>query len=200
MRNSFNVDSLDMAAFSGGGNVASNGMGNLADELADAFSDFDDGDEYYADDAPGPSPEEVKTRNGMDGIRDSGVDVADGERNQQSSGLAPPSPTRRGHSRKGSEYDGSDYGSGSDLEACGMPSGLIAKMDAVEALARRGAETNGGSADTVFERVTEGLKELGSQTGVEGSATRQVEELQSPLHRHPTTNRLISGSSRLIRL
>ncbi|KAH7362922.1 hypothetical protein B0T11DRAFT_224505 [Plectosphaerella cucumerina] len=173
MRNSLNPDGLDMAAFSGGGH-AGNGMGNLADELADAFSDSGDEGEYYEDDAPDINLEETKSRDGMDGVRDSGVDVADGERNKTSSCLTPPSPTRRGHRRKGSEYDGSEYGSGSDLETCGMPSGLIAKMDAVEALARRGAETNGGSADTVFERVTEGLKELGSQTGVEGSATRLI--------------------------
>jgi len=150
------------------------GLGNLADELADAFSDSGDEGEYYEEDDTQNVNAEIGTgRDGIDGIRDSGVDVADSENdNKKTFGLSPPSPTRKGTRRKGSEYDGSEYGSGSDFESAGMPPGLIAKMDAVEALARRGAETNGGPTDTVFDRVTDGLKDLGSQAGVEGSATR----------------------------
>lgn len=173
IRHGFNNDSLDLAAFSGGGPDAGNGLGNLADELADAFSDSnDEGDYYEEEDTINDEAQATSGREGIDGIRDSGVDVADSGSSNKKTSLSPPSPTRRGHRRKGSEYDGSEYGSGSDFETAGMPSGLIAKMDAVEALARRGAETNGGPTDTVFERVTDGLKDLGSQAGVEGSATR----------------------------
>jgi hypothetical protein len=84
-----------------------------------------------------------------------------------------PAPGR-GHRRAGSEYDGSQYGSESDLESPGMPNSLVAKMDAVESLARRGTENNGGSADGVFHRVTDSLRDLGSQAGVEQSTTRYV--------------------------
>jgi hypothetical protein len=47
-------------------------------------------------------------------------------------------------------------------------------MDEVESLARRGAENNGSSTDGTFKRVTDGLRDLGSQAGVEGGATRYV--------------------------
>jgi hypothetical protein len=53
-----------------------------------------------------------------------------------------------------------------------MPVSLVAKLDGIESLARRGTETNGSPADGVFQRVTDHLRELGSQSGVEGSATR----------------------------
>jgi hypothetical protein len=76
-------------------------------------------------------------------------------------------------------YDGSEYGSESDLESPGMPPSLVAKMDAVESLARRGTENTGGPGDGVFKRVIEGLRDLGSQSGVEGSTTRSVLHLFS---------------------
>lgn len=121
--------------------------------------------------------------------RDSGVDVAsassprsggpEGPRARNAS-LSLPSTNgggaggggRRGHKRVGSVYDGSEYGSDSDLESPGMPTSLVAKIDAVESLARRGTEDNGGPADGVCGRLVEGLRDLGSQSGVEGGASR----------------------------
>ncbi|KAH8663528.1 hypothetical protein BGZ60DRAFT_379370 [Tricladium varicosporioides] len=47
-------------------------------------------------------------------------------------------------------------------------------MDQVEALARRGTESNGTDRDGVVKRVIEDLKDLGGQSGVEGGATRLV--------------------------
>jgi hypothetical protein len=48
----------------------------------------------------------------------------------------------------------------------------VAKMDIVESLARRGTEANGSDRDGVVKRVVDGLRDLGSQSGVEGGATR----------------------------
>jgi hypothetical protein len=45
-------------------------------------------------------------------------------------------------------------------------------MDMVESLARRGMENNGTDRDAVVKRVVESLKDLGSQAGVEGGASR----------------------------
>ena len=78
----------------------------------------------------------------------------------------------RGHRRQPSEYDGSDYGGDSDMDSPGIPPGLQSRMDMVESLARRGTENSGTDRDGVVNRVIEGLKDLGGQSGVEGGATR----------------------------
>ncbi|KAI3543957.1 hypothetical protein CSPX01_05972 [Colletotrichum filicis] len=185
LRSSFNnQDALDIS-YASGGMDGGNGLGNLADELADAFSDSGDEGEYYEEETNNDENNGSGTPNinveeaTFEGIRDSGVDVASlGEAGGKGKNfnLGPPSAAQRGHRRSGSEYDGSEYGSESDLDSPGMLPSLVAKMDAVESLARRGTESNGGPTDGVFSRVTEGLRDLGSQAGVEGSATRQVQD------------------------
>ncbi|KAI2608486.1 uncharacterized protein GGS25DRAFT_490495 [Hypoxylon fragiforme] len=179
LRNSMNESELN--ELSGGGMGQDNGLGNLADELADALSGSGEDEEYYEDEE-GPSHAEFEqegdgAREPIDGTRDSGVDVAsqpDQHGRTKSTSLGIPSPPARGHRRAGSAYDGSEYGSESDLESPGMPPSLVAKIDAVESLARRGTENNGGPTDGVFQRLTEGLRDLGSQSGVEGSTTRLI--------------------------
>lgn len=153
-----------------------NGLGNLADELADALSDGED--EYYEesggpditlDDTKGDAPQ-------MEAVRDSGVDVASPkERKNKHLSIALPAPANgRAHRRTDSQYDGSEYGSDSELESPGMPSSLVAKFDAIESLARRGTENNGGSTDGVFQRVTDSLRDLTSQSNVEAHTTRLI--------------------------
>ncbi|KAK8111806.1 uncharacterized protein PG998_008263 [Apiospora kogelbergensis] len=196
LRSSVNgMNEQDMSMF--GGAPADNSLGNLADELADALSGSGDDDDVYYDDeeeegaengerAPDADADSEQgddhssnRRHANDGIRDSGVDVASQiehplphhKKNHMSLTL-PNNP--RGHRRQGSIYDGSEYGSDSDLESPGMPPSLVARIDAVDSLARRGTESTGGPADGVFKRVTEGLRDLGSQSGVEGSTTRLI--------------------------
>ena len=157
------------------------GLGNLADELADAFSDEED-DGYYDNDGSAPDASfdlpHRETEQTKDAIRDSGVDVGSpantSPRQTRNASLSLPSPNGRGHRRAGSDYDGSEYGSGSELDSAGMPPKLLEKMAAVESLARRGAENNGSATDGTFQRVTDGLRDLGSQSGVEGGATRSA--------------------------
>ncbi|KAI0377419.1 hypothetical protein F5Y04DRAFT_264221 [Hypomontagnella monticulosa] len=176
LRNSMNESELNELGAGGMGH--DNGLGNLADELADALSGSGEDEEYYED---GEGLEfDQRGDNGReqtDGVRDSGVDVAsqsDQQGKNKSSSLGIPSPPGRGHRRTGSAYDGSEYGSESDLDSPGIPPSLVAKIDAVESLARRGTESNGGPTDGVFQRLTEGLRDLGSQSGVEGSTTRLI--------------------------
>ncbi|GJD03787.1 hypothetical protein CH63R_12968 [Colletotrichum higginsianum IMI 349063] len=186
LQSGFNTqDALDIS-YASGAMDDGNGLGNLADELADAFSDSGDEGEYYDDDndngngkeTPNINVQEAERRaSAAEGIRDSGVDVTslgEGSGKAKNLNLGPPPLAQRGHRRSGSEYDGSEYGSESDLDSPGMLPSLVAKMDAVESLARRGTESNGGPTDGVFHRVTEGLRDLGSQAGVEGSATRYI--------------------------
>ncbi|CAK7264103.1 hypothetical protein SEPCBS119000_000828 [Sporothrix epigloea] len=197
------------------------GMGNLADELADAFSDED---EYYDDDeveARSHQPDEElgghdggdvppdislpEARTADDDISQNPANGADqpqrasggyaamptsprsggpanGQARLRNGSLALPSANggnagsggRRGHKRIDSVYDGSEYGSDSDLESSGMPMSLVAKIDAVESLARRGTEDNGSPADGVCKRLVEELRDLGSQSTVEGGASRLI--------------------------
>lgn len=190
-------DTLDMSILASGGGQAGNGMGNLADELADAFSDSGDDDdddgaqgEYSGNQNSGNAPKQ-------DGSRDSGVDVngAVAERGggAKDANLSVPSPSRRGHHRTGSEYDGSEYGSESDLDAAGFTASLIARIDAVESLVRRGTESYGGPEDDVFRRVTDSLRDLGSQSSVEGNASR-CEEYHCIANNLPCTDLVFTDS------
>jgi hypothetical protein len=174
-------DSIGIDVFSSGGPAPpSNGLGNLADELADAWDS--EGDEEHEDVEPDMNFQEAKEEGDGGQTRDSGVDVTSSpvEELQKPSGLSPPTGGR-GHRRQMSEYDGSDYGGDSDLELSGLLPGLVARMDMVESLARRGMENTGTDRDGVVKRVVEGLKDLGGQSGVEGGATRYI-SLHVPLH------------------
>ena len=155
---------------SGGPAEASNGLGNLADELADAWDD-DEGEDEEPDMNFQEIGEEVE-----EPTRDSGVDVTSSpiEASSKPSNLTPPTVEKRGHRRQPSEYDGSDYGGDSDLESPGIPPGLVARMDMVESLVRRGTENNGTDRDSVVSRVIDGLKDLGGQSGVEGATSRWI--------------------------
>jgi hypothetical protein len=169
-RNSLNrSDSIGIDIFGNGGGAASNGLGNLADELADAWDDGE-GDE----DEDGEEPDmNFQTEGGI--TRDSGVDVTSSpvQAVSKPSNMTPPTAAR-GHRRQTSKYDGSDYGGDSDLETPGIPPGLQSRMDMVESLARRGTENNGTERDGVVGRVIQGLKDLGGQSGIEGGAARFV--------------------------
>lgn len=146
-------------------------MGNLADELADAFSDSGDEDESGLGHSQQPARSQ---RDGQEVTRDGGAtgDTAIDNDDHKDDILGIPYAKARGHARKASEYDGSEYGSESDLDAGSMTASLLSRIDAVESLARRGIENNGGPADEIFKRVTEGLRDLGSQSSVEGNASR----------------------------
>lgn len=163
-----------MSIFSSGGVGGGGGLGNLADELADMLSDEED--EYETEGAPDISfdLQNGHAQQGKDVPRDSGIEVESPGTNRAPNNLnlSPPIPFRKGHRRAASDYDGSEYGSESDLDSPGMPPSLVAKIDAVESLARRGVEKTGSPSDEAFQRVTTGLRDLGSQANVEGSATR----------------------------
>ncbi|KAI1326889.1 hypothetical protein F5Y16DRAFT_220177 [Xylariaceae sp. FL0255] len=167
-----NIDDVEISGLSSGFG-RDNGMANLADELADALSGSGDDDEYYEDENT-PRDDERKAADGGDNNGGDGANQKKLPSRNKSSSLSVPTQNGRGHRRMGSNYDGSDYGSESDLDSPGMPPSLVARIDDVESLARRGTETTGSPADNVFKRVTDGLRDLGSQSGVEGSTTRLI--------------------------
>ena len=168
--NGFNRESVDFSAVTGGG-----GLGNLADELADAWEE----DEYGYGYASGQE-------NGTAGSQR--MDNSDGEdaflqsvRDMRSESPSAESPARnrlranqvRQHRRQESHYDGSDYGNDSDLdEAADLSPALESQMADIESLARRGIENNGSENDYVIQRTVDALRDLGGQSGIENSAMR----------------------------
>lgn len=168
LRNSMNENELSMLG--SGGSEQGNGLGNLADELGDAFSDSDE--EYDEDGEPAEADAE-------DSEHSNTVPTPTNEptvpvRTRTATLSAQELSNGKGHRREASAYDGSEYGSETDLDTSGMPPSLVAKIDAVETLARRGTDSIGNTADPVFKRVTDGLRDLGSQSAVEGSTTRLI--------------------------
>ena len=152
-----------------------NGLGNLADELAEAWDEgegpseeqsFVNGSHNDAQLAPSTPPHLEFHDSMSNGVASSPLPQ------QSKQSLSPTKPSfRTKHRRKTSQYDGSDYGSDPE-ETEGISPALEARMAAVECLARRGLETNGSEADNIVQRFAASLQDLGSQASVENRASR----------------------------
>jgi hypothetical protein len=146
---------------------------SLADELGgwgEETSDVEEEEENYDDENGETEPFRE---------RDSGIDVASSPAVAKQNGTVPlltvPAPAR--HRRSPSDYDGSEYGSESDLEESSLVSAsLEARLAAVESLARRGAGDVAGQ-ESVIARTKDQLRDLGGQAGLESGATRLVSSL-----------------------
>lgn len=148
---------------------ASGGLGNLADELADAWEEEESGYGYASGQEAAPSDsqplEPIRTRTPSPSY---------------SSGrgsLQPPRPKARTgnnrHRRYESQYDGSDYGNDSDFEeVADMSPALESQIAEIESLARRGLENNGSENDHIIDRAVTALQDLGAQSGIENNAMR----------------------------
>lgn len=171
--------------FDGGGD--GNGLGNLADELGEVWDDDEEAMEgEFGEELDAPPEDDVSNIGtavehdgsyGMDsvaspnGVRDSGVAM----QNSSPARLSPGSAANtRKHTRQRSMYDGSDYGDDSDLDNEGISPALEMRMAAIESLARRGIEENGSASDEVVKRVTEQLRDLGSQNAIENGTGKYV--------------------------
>ena len=152
------------------------GLGNLADELAEAWDEDEEAEQGESLEAQLGQADHY--RNGFSSREkrsDLGIETPPPKSPAASSmSLSPPKqPMRKKHQRVNSQYDGSDYGDDSDLEtADGISPSLESRMAAVESLARRGNEANGSDMDSIVKRVADSLKELSSQSGVEDGTTR----------------------------
>ncbi|KAJ5084850.1 hypothetical protein NUU61_009429 [Penicillium alfredii] len=167
------------AAETGGG-----GLGNLADELADAWEQEEDGYGYASGQENGRAgSQQLEQSDGEDAYLQSVREM------RTQSPFADLSPERGAahssrnklrsahlrHRRQESHYDGSDYGNDSDLdEAADIPPALESQMAEIESLARRGMENNGSDSDHVIQRAVEALRDLGGQSGIENSAMRLI--------------------------
>ncbi|KAJ4992709.1 hypothetical protein SVAN01_01755 [Stagonosporopsis vannaccii] len=186
-RSSHDFDHGSPAQRFGGDRDNGGGLGNLADELGEwgsedeeMVSDFGEELEHPQQELPdiGTAVEHdgstgVQGVVNLNGVRDSGVAMQSSPSAQSRVTLSPSAANKtKKHSRQRSLYDGSDYGDDSDLDNEGLTPALESRMAAIESLARRGIEENGSAADEVVKRVTEHLRDLGSQIAIENGATR----------------------------
>lgn len=173
LANGSHRESVDFSTEANGGG----GLGNLADELADAWEQDEDGYGYASG--------QDNSRSGSQQLDLSDVEDAYARSVQNMRSPSPkaensPAPRNRlrtnqirQHRREESHYDGSDYGNDSDLDEAGdLPPALESQMADIESLVRRGIENNGSEHDHVIQRTIEALRDLGGQSGIENSAMR----------------------------
>lgn len=171
--NNSSNDPSGVEIFGSGGLLSlTKGSSNLADELADAW-DEGEGEEVGSEFDLDINQQEDE----LNPSRESGVDGSP----QSNTSRAPTAlqASGKGNRRQSDDYEGEDYGDNPSLEVDSTPAGLLAKMDLVESLVRRGTENNGTDRDEVVKRVIEELKDLGGQSRVESGATRCVSPYRS---------------------
>lgn len=154
----------------------SNGLGNLADELAEAF-DEDEESAHGETLEPKPVQFEDKTDQGLNGDDHGATKPLFPSLGSAAALDAPTSPAkqcgRTNHRRVQAEYDGSDYGNDSDYEGTdGILPNLEARMVAVDGLAQRGSHVNGDNMENLIQHFADSLKELPSQSRVENGVAR----------------------------
>ncbi len=152
-----------------------NGLGNLADELAEAFDEDEDGG------AHGELPEVHCDggRNEQDGIliQETHISTRSLPYPSRERSLSPPRrPTRsKNHRRQKSQYNGSDCSDDCDMQGTdGISPTLNSRMAAIEHLARQGTGAQGCEPDGVANRVIGYLKDLGSQSDIENGTSRLI--------------------------
>lgn len=164
----------------GGATDMGGGLGNLADELADAWEEEEGGYGYASGQEmeQGPGASQRPERSDTDDEYHMANRTPSSGYSSERGSLHPPKPkTRNGanrHRRHESHYDGSDYGNESDLEEADISPSLESQMAEIESLARRGIENNGSENDHVIQRAVEALRDLGGQSGIENNAMRLV--------------------------
>ncbi len=153
----------------------SNGLGNLADELAEAFDEDEEPvqGELIARQVVQPEFNSYKKSNGNDRGHLS-ITLPPSALPASNAPSSPPKPgIRIKHRQMDTQYDGSDYGDDSELESVdGMAPSLDSRLAAVEDLSQKGIDGNGDNLDNLVQRFADSLKELPSQSRVENGVTR----------------------------
>ena len=164
------------------------GLGNLADELADAWAEddsyhsaayYDNHGGHISDAAHGAEETEVyqDMHDGFGRPLEQLRSPTTVTRQESQSLKLPtnlsPKKKNRHHERSQSTYDGSEYGNDSDFESDdGVSHTLAARMADIETLAKLGKGDAGLEVDDVISRTVISLRDLGSQSGIENGASR----------------------------
>ena len=154
----------------------SGGLGNLADELAEAFDEDEEPlQEALSESQTAQLGNSVEILSRQKYHRDPSVTMP-----SPSSLSAPHSPispprweTRAKHQRMKSQYDGSQYGNDGGLEPIdGVSPGLDLQLADIETFTQRGSEANGSDMDQVIQLFADCLTGLPSQSRVENGVSR----------------------------
>lgn len=163
-----------------------NGLGSLADELAEAYSDEEEEEEdgepeewlsgdrvgNIADSSNG-CKEGKETRFNHAEVLHNGISTSSIPATTSDPTSTPTLLTSSKHRRKQSRYNRLTDSGNPDFEGAeGIPLSLETRMAAIEGLAREGTATDNSEIDVVIKRVAESLKDLGSQSGVESGTAR----------------------------
>ena len=186
-----------------GAPLESSGLGSLADELAEAWDEDDEGipdtmpqgsprlehddtqplsptKSISSQNEPSPSPDHHQPQ--LQSHHDLGFSFAPPveasspsiplQHHRNGPHAQSPTKRRKAHLSSSADYDGSDYGSDTDLADPGplISPSLDLRLSLVENLARQGTGTL--ESDPLFERVTGELRDLKVQVGVENGVTR----------------------------
>ncbi|KAJ5403643.1 hypothetical protein N7509_003514 [Penicillium cosmopolitanum] len=144
-------ESVDFSADAGGG-----GLGNLADELADAWEQEDEGYGYASGQETGAAESQpMDHSDGEDAYMQSVRDMRTQSPSADSPASQEQTPTKS-----------------TSTPSCGIS--LRRQMADIESLARRGIENNGSESDHVIQRTIQELRDLGGQSGIENSAMRLI--------------------------
>ncbi len=159
-----------------------NGLGSLADELADAWAEDEEDDEDHS-----YLPMDGKTDNfngsahdsqgqHSEHTRDSGIDVPSSPVQSlliNEISTPPKKATKSRHQRMRSQLSRSDswHESSSD-ENVAISSELEARMAAIERFTHSVPDMDREGVDDAMASILVGLRDLGSQAGVENGATR----------------------------
>ncbi|KAG0153357.1 hypothetical protein PDIDSM_5210 [Penicillium digitatum] len=173
--------------FSGTVDTGGGGLGNLADELADAWGEEEDGYGYASgQDISRAGSQQMGHSDGEEIYMQSAHSVR-----SRSPSLSPARDSHnlsrnkhrathlRQHRRQESQYDGSDYGPDSDLEEADISPALENQLAEIESLARRGIENNGSESDRVIQRTVELIT---AHSSITSHLTHQTRALQSLVH------------------
>jgi hypothetical protein len=152
-----------------------NELSGFGESLADELGGWGEEDEDEEEDEDFSEEDEHHEGHGGQRERDSGIDVTSSPATKENGKLLTVvTRSAKGHRRKGSEYDGSEYGSESDFEDAQLVNAsLEARLAAVESLARRGTGDISGIENTIG-RATKQLQDLGGQSTMETGTSRYV--------------------------
>ncbi|PGH18623.1 hypothetical protein AJ79_00402 [Helicocarpus griseus UAMH5409] len=181
-----NSESMDRSTgfsgdFGGQGDSGGGGLGNLADELAEAWDEEGEGDEDASEFQEGNG--HIQIYEERDDSSAGTMHNAESDSNEERSrnaasnrnSLQTPkhkSKAAQRHRRHESMYDGSDYGNDSDFEEPGdITPKLEARIAGFENLVRWSMIDN---SEQIVDRVIDNLRDLGGQSGIENSATRLI--------------------------
>ena len=150
------------------------GLGSLADELADAWEEDEEGGGQQSLAEQLEEEEQDLSHTNGDSVRDSGIDVAPSPAIATTKSTPESTPTSKKpkHRRKSSHLAYSEQEALSEEDGEDVSSSLEARISAVGTLSRQDPDKTGKESDGVIKRFIEGLMDFGSQSGVEGGATR----------------------------